>query len=136
MQCVPVLRPFLKDLHTSLTSKRLDATEPSQAKSTWRGSTLVDHPSKSIPSRTASVLSKSEEKKSPGIFELTKIPEEPGALDHTGKGYGYHANAYYEPSSDTSVDLPVQGIATTTTTTTRELNGPLDSWPLPARGNY
>lgn len=135
VQCVPVLRPFLKDLHTSFTSKRLDATEPSQAKSTWRGSTLVDHRSKSIPSRTASILSKSEEKKSPGIFELTEIPEEPGVLHQTRKGYGYHADAYYEPSSDDSVDLPVQGI-TTTTTTTQQLNGPLDSWPIPARGNY
>lgn len=135
MQCVPVLRPFLKDLHTSLTSKRLDATEPSQAKSTWRGSTLVDHKSKSISSRTVSILSKNEEKKSPGLFELTEIPEEPGALHQGPKGFGYHADAYYEPSSGSSMDLPVQGI-TTTTTTTQRLNGPLDSWPLPASGNY
>lgn len=136
VQCVPVLRPFIKDLHTSFTSKRLDATEPSQAKSTWRGSTLVDHRSKSIPSRTASILSKNEEKKSPGIFELSEIPEEPPALNQTRRGYGYHADAYYEePSSESSVDLPVQGI-TTTTTTTQQLNGPLDSWPLPARGKY
>lgn len=136
VQCVPVLRPFLKDLHTSFTSKRLDATEPSQAKSSWRGSTLVDPKSKSIPSRTASILSKNEEKKSPGLFELTEIPEESGAaLNQTRKGFGYHADAYYEPSSDTSIDLPVQGI-TTTTTTTQRLNGPLDSWPIPTRGNY
>lgn len=135
VQCVPVLRPFLKDLHTSLTSKRLDATEPSQAKSTWRGSTLVDHKSKSISSRTVSILSKNEEKKSPGLFELTEIPEEPGALHQGPKGFGYHADAYYEPSSGSSMDLPVQGI-TTTTTTTQRLNGPLDSWPLPASGNY
>lgn len=135
VQCVPVLRPFLKDLHTSFTSKRLDATEPSQGKSTWRGSTLVDRKSKSISSRTASILSKSEEKKSPGIFELTEIPEEPGALHQARRGYGYHADAYFEPSSESSIDLPVQGIATTTTTT-QQLNGPLDSWPVPARGKY
>lgn len=138
VQCVPVLRPFIKDLHTTFTSKRLDATEPPQAKSTWRGSTLVDHRSKSIPSRTASILSKGEEKKSPGMFELTGIPEEPGIFDQTGKGCGYQAKAYYEPSSDNSVEAPVQGITKNTTTTQQlnELNGPLDSWPIPARGNY
>lgn len=69
------------------------------------------------------------------MFELSEIPEEPGILDHPRKEYGYHADAYYEPSSDTSVDLPVQGI-TTTTTTTQQLNGPLDSWPIPAKGKY
>lgn len=137
VQCVPVLRPFIKDLHTTFTSKRLDATEPSQAKSTWRGSTLIDHRSTSIPSGTASILSKSEEKKPPGIFELTEIPEEPRIFDQTGKGYGYQATAYYEPSSGTSVELPVQGItATTTTTQLEQLNGPLDSWPVPAKGKY
>ncbi|KAK7725540.1 hypothetical protein SLS63_008144 [Diaporthe eres] len=112
VQCVPVLRPFLKDLHTSLTSRRLDATEPSQAKSTWRGSTLVDHKSKSIPSRTASLLSKNEEKKSPGLFELTEIPEEPGALHQGPKGFGYHADAYYEPSSGSTESAQMSSTTT------------------------
>ncbi|KAG8159328.1 hypothetical protein KVR01_010989 [Diaporthe batatas] len=135
VQCVPVLRPFIKDLHTAFTSKRLEATEPSRAQSTWRGSTLIDQRSNSIPSRTASILSKSEEKKSPGIFELTEIPEETIIFDQTAKDYGYHAQAYYDPSSDRTAELPVQGI-TATTTTTQQLNGPLDSWPVPTRGNY
>lgn len=135
VQCVPVLRPFIKDLHVAFTSKRLDATEPSRAQSTWRGSTLVDQRSKSIPSTSASILSKSEEKRSPGMFELTEIPEETGIFDQTGKNYGYHAQAYYEPSSDSNAELRVKGI-TATTTTTQQLNGPLDSWPVPTRGNY
>ncbi|ROW00337.1 hypothetical protein VMCG_07328 [Cytospora schulzeri] len=138
VQCIPVLRPFIKDLHTSFTSKRLDTSEPSHTigGSTWRGSTLVDH-KKSIPSRSASILSKSEEKKTPGMFELMDIPEEPMATDQTLRRYGYHANAYYDPNSDSSVELPVQGPRIhRTRTVQQQLNGPLDSWPLPTTGHY
>lgn len=136
VQCIPVLRPLIKDLHTSLTSKRLDTTRPAQTigGSTWRGSTLVDH-KKSVPSRSASILSKSEEKKSPGIFELMDIPEEPMATDQRFRQYGYHADAYYDPNSDSSVELPMQGPRIhRTMTVQQQLNGPLDSWPLPTRG--
>ncbi|KUI61227.1 hypothetical protein VP1G_08386 [Cytospora mali] len=135
VQCIPVLRPFIKDLHTSLTSKRLDVSEPSRTTiggSTWRGSTLIEH-RKSLPSRSASILSKIEDKKSPGIFELMDIPEEPMATEQRIRGYGYLADAYYEPNSDSSVDLPVQGKQIHTTRTVQQLNGPLDSWPLPTR---
>lgn len=136
VQCIPVLRPLIKDLHTSLTSKRLDTTKPAQTigGSTWRGSTLVDH-KKSVPSRSASILSKSEEKKPPGVFELMDIPEEPMATDQRFRQYGYHADAYYDPNSDSSVELPVQGPRIhRTMTVQQQLNGPLDSWPLPTRG--
>lgn len=137
VQCIPVLRPFIKDLHTTITSNRLDASEPTRTigGSTWRGSTLVDH-KKSVPSRSGSILSKNEEKKSPGVFELMDIPEEPMATGQGKRRYGYHADAYYDPNSDSSVDLPVEGPRIQTTRTVQQLNGPLDSWPLPTRGPY
>lgn len=135
VQCIPVLRPLLKDLHTTITSNRLTASGATRTigGTTWRGSTLIDH-KKSIPSRSASILSKMEEKKSPGVFELMDIPEEPMATEQRQRRYGYHADAYYEPNSDSSVDLPVQGRRIQTTRTVQEMNGPLDTWPLSTAG--
>lgn len=118
VQCIPVLRPFIKDLHTSLTSRRLEATEPTRSGggSNWRGSTLVEK-----KGNGSLVLSRDEEMgtscKSPtsaGAFELTKIPEESAytqqqqqqqqAPSGTNK-LGYRADAYYSPSE---VDLRIQ----------------------------
>lgn len=96
VQCVPVLRPFIKDLHTSLTSRRLQATEPTRGESSWRGSTLVE--------KKGSMLSQSRDEesgKAAPMFELREIPEEPSqALK-----LGYHADAYYSPSE---VELRIQ----------------------------
>ncbi|CAN8098559.1 unnamed protein product [Discula destructiva] len=91
VQCIPVLRPFVKDLHTTLTSKKLAATEPSKG-STWRGSTLIDKKT------TVSIMSVDEEaaQKHAGTFELAKISEEiPRAQN---KALGYSAEAYYSAS--------------------------------------
>ncbi|KAH6665391.1 hypothetical protein B0J14DRAFT_231341 [Halenospora varia] len=43
VQCIPILRPFLRDIHVSLTSKKISDAEGCQS-NTWRsrGSTLVD----------------------------------------------------------------------------------------------
>lgn len=106
VQCVPVLRPFIKDLHTSLTSRRLEATEPTRSAggSVWRGSTLVEK--KGNGSLVLSSQQSRDEEmgmRSPGrgTFELSNIPEEPSqALK-----LGYHADAYYSPSE---VDLRIQ----------------------------
>lgn len=103
VQCVPVLRPFVKDLHTTMTSRKLAATEPSKgAGSTWRGSTLIDK------KQTISIMSRDEEMghKHAGMFELAEIPEE-GYRGRTGDGkkLGYSAEAYYSPSE---VELRIQ----------------------------
>lgn len=116
VQCIPVLRPFIKDLHTSLTSRRLEATEPTRSGggSNWRGSTLVEK--KGNGSLMLSQQSRDEEMgtgcKSPtsaGAFELTKIPEEPSYTQQQAPAatnkLGYHADAYYSPSE---VDLRIQ----------------------------
>lgn len=101
VQCIPVLRPFIKDLHTSLTSRRLEATEPTRDEmSGWRGSTLIEKKG------NGSLLSQSRDRdeeigKSPGVFELSNIPEEPSR----GPKLGHHADAYYSPSE---VDLRIQ----------------------------
>lgn len=119
VQCIPVLRPFIKDLHTSLTSRRLEATEPTRnGDSGWRGSTLVEK-----KGNGSLLLSQSRDEetglgggmaKSPmvgGSYELSKIPEEQSGAwaqqtNHKlGMNMGYHADAYYSPSE---VDLRIQ----------------------------
>lgn len=98
VQCVPVLRPFVKDLHNSFTSKKLAATEPSKG-STWRGSTLIEK------KEANSLFSRDEEsgQKIAGRFELTEIPEE--AFRARKQKIGYSAEAYYSPSE---VELGIQ----------------------------
>lgn len=129
VQCIPVLRPFIKDLHTSLTSRRLEATEPTRSGggSGWRGSTLVEkkgiNGSLVLSSQQSSSLARDEELglKSPGrnTFELSEIPEEPSqALK-----LGYHADAYYSPSE---VDLRIQA----SHTQPMPANRPQSNWPL------
>ncbi|KAF3769314.1 hypothetical protein M406DRAFT_287447 [Cryphonectria parasitica EP155] len=122
VQCIPVLRPFVKDLHTSLTSRRLDATEPTtKGSNNWRGSTLVEKKG------FASMSRDEENQKSPGIFELTEIPEEvqpPASMARSGGGYyhhqmGHHTDAYWSPSE---IDLRIQA------THTKPLKK--ESWPL------
>lgn len=107
VQCIPVLRPFLKDLHNSLTSRRLEATEPTRRDgSGWRGSTLVEKKG------NGSLLSQSRDEemgKSPGMFELSNIPEESSGSRTPLPKPGYSANAYYSPSE---VELQIQAYHT------------------------
>lgn len=117
MQCIPVLRPFVKDLHTSFTSRRLAATDASKG-STWRGSTLLDKKAQ------AYVLSRSDEEaqKQAATYELAGIPEEAAPSYHAHPNYlhqhqqqqqqkmggahmGYSADAYFSPSE---VDLRIE----------------------------
>lgn len=96
-----MLRPFVKDLHTSLTSRKLAATDPSRG-STWRASTQYDKKGLVGGGGTGSILSRSDEESQKMMaFELAGIPEEPSqALK-----LGYHADAYYSPSE---VDLRIK----------------------------
>lgn len=114
VQCVPVLRPFVKDLHNSITSRKLAATEPSN---TWHGSTLIDKKT------TVSVTSGDEEMghKHAGIFELAKIPEETYRFGN--KTLGHSAGAYYSPSE---VELGIQNSHTQ----------PLNDGRAPRRENW
>lgn len=80
VQCIPILRPFLRDIHTSMTSKRLDDTENgrSRASVTWRSNT--DTKRNSGYSSNAG-----DGKKHAEIIALSNIPEEPRETLHTGK---------------------------------------------------
>lgn len=107
VQCIPVLRPFIKDLHTSLTSRRLEATEPTRSVgggSNWRGSTLVEKKGSLVLSQGSRDEEMGKSPTSAGAFELAKIPEEPSA-NNNSKLLGNHADAYYSPSE---VDLRIQ----------------------------
>lgn len=99
VQCIPVLRPFVKDLHTSLTSRRLDATEPTK-NSTWRDS-------KSMGEKKVLVtITRDEENPhGAGVYELSNITEEPSENHHNHHNnhiyppaMGHHADAYFSPS--------------------------------------
>lgn len=139
VQCIPVLRPFVKDLHNSLTSRRLAATDDPRSKggSTWRGSTLLDK--KGAPEEKSSILSRSDEENQKanvigGGYELSEIPEEalPPAYrghqqqqqQHTFQGFGHHADAYYSPSE---VDLRIQASHTKPVPPRRDNAA---NWPL------
>jgi hypothetical protein len=72
VQCIPILRPLLRDIHTGLTSKRVGDTEDGQT-ITWRSrrSTLVEI------KRGSTVMSSDEStKKGTEDIALTAIPEE------------------------------------------------------------
>ena len=72
VQCIPILRPLLRDIHTGLTSKRVGDTEDGQT-ITRRGrrSTLVEI------KRSSTVMSSDESsKKVTEDIALTAIPEE------------------------------------------------------------
>lgn len=129
VQCIPVLRPFIKDLHTSLNSRKIAATEPSKG-STWRGSTLID---KKVATASAGLLSGDEEMglNKPGAFELAEIPEE-GRLPRYGsarpggdKRLGHSAEAYYSPSE---VELRIKESHTQPLNNGRAPRG--ENWPL------
>lgn len=126
VQCIPVLRPFIKDLHTSLTSRRLEATEPARSgdRSGWRGSTLVE--------KKGSILSQSRDEEmgtNKNTYELGNIPEESSNNNSNGSSpnpsqalkLGYHADAYYSPSE---VDLRIQQ------SHTKPMPMRKDNWPL------
>lgn len=117
VQCIPVLRPFIKDLHTSLTSRRLDTTEPTKI-STWRDSKNMGE------KKVLVTITRDEENPhGAGVYELSEIPEESSANHDKNHIYppamGHHADAYFSPSE---VDLRINSGHTP----------PLrkDNWPL------
>lgn len=73
VQCIPILRPFLRDMHTSLTSKKLDDTEIGQSVTRRsRASTLeAKHGSPYI-------IGDDDGKKGTDVIALTVITEETG----------------------------------------------------------
>lgn len=122
-----MLRPFVKDLHTSLTSRKLAATDPSRG-SNWRGSTQFDkkgllqqQQQQQQQQHQGYLLSRGdEESQKKATYELAGIPEEPSqALK-----LGYHADAYYSPSE---VDLRIQDSHTKPIPLKKDSQG---SWPL------
>jgi hypothetical protein len=80
VQCIPILRPLLRDMHTSMASKKLDDTENgrSRASVNWRSNT--DTKRNSGYSSNAG-----DGKKHTEIIVLSDIPEEPRETLHTGK---------------------------------------------------
>lgn len=106
VQCIPILRPFLRDMHTSLTSKKLDDTENGQS-ATWRSRRST------LDGKQAPVFLGIDDKKHPEIIVMDAIPEDP---HETGK----------ETSSTRSFSETGQSTPTIPA-------GPLfgDSWLLP-----
>lgn len=118
VQSIPVLRPFVKDLKTSLTSRKLSATAPSGGKgSNWRSSTFVE---KKDPD---SVFSRNDEEgqQQPGSYELKNIPEE---TPSQALKLGYSAGAYFSPSE---VDLRIDASHTKPIAPKNDTSG---HWPL------
>ncbi|KAF8856543.1 hypothetical protein BDZ45DRAFT_675407, partial [Acephala macrosclerotiorum] len=106
VQCIPILRPFLRDMRTSLTSKKLDDTENGQSV-TWRSRRST------LDGKQAPVFMSGDDKKHPEIIAMDAIPEDP---HETGK----------EASSTRSLSETDQSTPTIPA-------GPLfgDSWQLP-----
>ena len=74
VQCIPILRPFLRDMHTTLTSKRLSDTEAGQTGTvTWRST--IDAKRNSTYSNTNRDRYE-EGKKTTEAIVLRDIPEE------------------------------------------------------------
>ncbi|PSR82218.1 hypothetical protein BD289DRAFT_484015 [Coniella lustricola] len=107
VQCIPVLRPFVKDLHTSLTSRRLEATEPT------KGSTWLDSKSMGEKKVLVTITRDEENPHGAGVYELSDISEEPSSHSSSNNpsnnqiqppAMGHHADAYFSPSE---VDLRI-----------------------------
>lgn len=74
VQCIPILRPFLRDMHTTLTSKRLNDTEAGRTgTATWRST--IDAKRNSTYSNTNRDRYE-EGKKTTEVIILRDIPEE------------------------------------------------------------
>ena len=74
VQCIPILRPLLRDLHTTLTSKRINDTETGASRSAGRQSFFEG---KHDLGYTSNV---STGKNGPEVIALSAIPEEPGVI--------------------------------------------------------
>ncbi|CZR66573.1 related to integral membrane protein pth11 [Phialocephala subalpina] len=70
VQCIPILRPFLRDMHTTLTSKKLDDTENGQS-ATWRSRRST------LDGKQAPVFVGGDDKKHAEIIAMDAIPEDP-----------------------------------------------------------
>lgn len=70
VQCIPILRPILRDIHTSLTSRRLDSTADGGKSTGWTQSRSTKHVSAPLP------LAEERAAGNPERVELRDIPEE------------------------------------------------------------
>ncbi|KAJ3456589.1 hypothetical protein MRS44_016612 [Fusarium solani] len=70
VQCIPILRPILRDIHTSLTSRRLDSTADGGKSTGWTQSRSTKHISAPLP------LAEERAAGNPERVELRDIPEE------------------------------------------------------------
>ncbi|RSL66533.1 hypothetical protein CEP54_003687 [Fusarium duplospermum] len=70
VQCIPILRPILRDIHTSLTSRRLDSTADGGKSTGWTQSRSTKHMSTPLP------LAEERAAGNPERVELRDIPEE------------------------------------------------------------
>ncbi|ORY64783.1 uncharacterized protein BCR38DRAFT_390532 [Pseudomassariella vexata] len=115
VQCIPILRPFLREIHSSLTSRKLGDTEAGRTTGGWRSNVDGKRASSTITS-----AAHDDTKKAPvESFALRKIPEE-AAADTIGQAWEPHTS--YSPSE---VDRAIKASHT----------GPLqpgDGWPLSA----
>jgi hypothetical protein len=77
VQCIPILRPFLRDIHTSLTSRKIGDTEDGRT-STWR-STINESKRGSANLNLHNSRHSHDNKKLsiPEVIALSDIPEEP-----------------------------------------------------------
>jgi hypothetical protein len=75
VQCIPILRPFLRDMHATFTSSKLHDTE--DGKSTWRSTIDAKRTSAYTNSSSTRRNSASEDKKNVnvGVIPLGVIPE-------------------------------------------------------------
>ncbi|KAH7368280.1 hypothetical protein B0T11DRAFT_276747 [Plectosphaerella cucumerina] len=69
VQCIPILRPIIRDIHTSLTSRRLVSTADRQ-------STMITSNVKLSDRRTSTILDDAESGSSTHRIALQEIPEE------------------------------------------------------------
>lgn len=70
VQCIPILRPILRDIHATLTSKRLNSSADARSTGVW-GSKLE--------TKRASTVIMDADRKDSERMELREIPEEESA---------------------------------------------------------
>lgn len=109
VQCIPILRPILRDIHTSLTSRKLDSTADG-GRSTWTHSRSTKH--------TSAPLNLAEERAigNPERVELRDIPEE---QEEAGAGFQFWDNKN-PPAHDIT---PVANVIS-------PASAQSDNWPL------
>jgi hypothetical protein len=113
VQCIPVLRPFLREVHNSLTSQKLGDSENGRMSTTFRGSSY----SYRISSKRASGATNAGKRE---FIELSSVPED-GELDVEK---GLHRGHQYTPSE---IDRAIRAGRTAPLT-----SNPPDPWPLPS----